>query len=211
MPNYTPELEESVLHDYVHTDKPIRQIAADHGIDERDVTRIRHAHGVPARGARVRALPAAMRPLLEATRQLKAAAPPDDRPLAACPAAAVTATQGAPPFSDASVIERIERLIERELAAEESTRAALGSLARSPTEAERCARIVASMTRSLHQLMRLRVGLAPEQTPQDDDDMPEDIDDFRNELARRIHAFVDARTGAGVHASASETDGTESA
>ena len=55
MPSYAPELVASVLHDYVHTDKPTAQIAAEHDINERDVTRIRHAAGVPTRGARVRA------------------------------------------------------------------------------------------------------------------------------------------------------------
>jgi len=187
MPNYTPELVESVLHQYLHTDTPVGQIAAEHGVSERDLTRMRQANGVPARGARVRALPPAMRRLLETTRELKAAAPPHDEPPA--PSAAVSATAGAP-FSDASVIERIERLIERELAAEEATRAALGSLARTPTEAERCARTVASMTRSLHTLMRLRAGLAPEQGSSNDHGIPADIDEFRRELARRIEAFV---------------------
>jgi len=156
MPNYTPELVESVLHQYLHTDTPVGQIAAEHGVSERDLTRMRQANGVPARGARVRALPPAMRRLLETTRELK----------------------------------RIERLIERELAAEEATRAALGSLARTPTEAERCARTVASMSRSLHTLMRLRAGLAPEQGSSNDHGIPADIDEFRRELARRIEAFV---------------------
>src|SRR4029077_17287564 len=35
----------------------------------------------------------------------------------------------------------------------------------------------------------------PETELKDDDDMPADIDEFRNELARRINAFVDSRTG----------------
>ena len=76
MPNYSPELVASVLHEYVHTDKPIGQIARDHQINERDVTRIRHAAGCPPRGARVRALPPEMRELHEAATRLKAEAPP---------------------------------------------------------------------------------------------------------------------------------------
>jgi hypothetical protein len=72
MPNYTPELEASVVHDYVHTDKSTRQIAADHRINERDVTRIRHAHGIPTRRSRARELPPEMHEAREITRRLKA-------------------------------------------------------------------------------------------------------------------------------------------
>src|SRR3954470_3323289 len=80
MPKYAPELVASVVHDYVHTDKSTRQIAADHEINERDVTRIRHAAGIPTRGARVRALPPAMREASEISKRLKAAAPYGCRP-----------------------------------------------------------------------------------------------------------------------------------
>ncbi len=57
MPHYSPELVASVLHDHEYTDKPLRQIAAEHGVSERDITRMRHAAGVASRRARVRALP----------------------------------------------------------------------------------------------------------------------------------------------------------
>ena len=78
-----------------------------------------------------------------------------------------------------ALIARVQRLVEQELSAEEATRTALGSLARTPTEAERCARTVASMTRTLHVLVRLRAGLAPEQGSNNVDDYPADIDEFR--------------------------------
>jgi hypothetical protein len=256
MPNYSPKLAASVLHQYVHTDKPIAQIAADHEINERDVTRIRHAAGCPSRGRRVRAIPPAMQLLLETTEQLKAAAPagedasygcrPGDAPKARSRASStrygaepgthnhdpviwnaglsqldqavavdsglapepvigpaqagrtrwarpgMTET-GGPPFSDASAIARIERLIEQELAAQEATRASLGSLARAPTEAERCARTLSTLTQTLQTLMRLRAGNAPEQGTDDDADLPADADECRNELARRIEAFLESR------------------
>ncbi len=191
MPRYAPELTESVIHQYVYTDKPVGLIARDHAIGERDVTRIRHAAGVPPRGARVRALPPAMRLLQDATRRLKAAAPPPDAeqpaPSAAPPPPPTTTAQ---PFSDASAIARLERLIEQELAAHEATRAELGALARAPTDAERCARILSILTQTLQRLMHLRAGVAPEQGSYDDDDIPADIDEFRRDLARRIEAFV---------------------
>ncbi len=102
---------------------------------------------------------------------------------------------GAAPLSPASAIERIERLVEKELAIEETARAALGPLPRPPADAERAARTLSTLTQTLHALTRLRGGLSPETESNDDDDMPRDIDEFRNELARRIIAFVESRRG----------------
>jgi hypothetical protein len=217
MPDYSPELSASVLHQYVHTDKPIAQIAADHRINARDVTRIRHAAGCPPRGARVRVLPPAMRELHRAATRLQAEAADVGRNTRgeAEHIAPREAERIAPNDADGAMrcaycalrpenecglpalIARVQRLVERELAAEEATRAALGSLARTPTEAERCARTVASMTRTLQVLLRLRAGLSSEQGSSNVDDYPADIDAFRDEFARRIRAFVASRTDAG--------------
>ena len=108
----------------------------------------------------------------------------------------------------ATAIERIERLLERELEAEEAARKALGVLPRPPADAERCARTLATLTQTLHALARLRGGLAPDNGLADDD-MPRDIDEFRRELARRIRVFVQnriaGRVGGGVAAGADST------
>jgi hypothetical protein len=93
-----------------------------------------------------------------------------------------------------ATIERIERLVQRELEAEETVRARLGPLPRPAPDAERCARTLATLTQTLHALARLRSGLLPE-AGLSDDDMPRDIDEFRRELARRIRVFVESRTG----------------
>ena len=222
MPNYTPELVASVLHDYVHTDKPTAQIAAEHHINERDVTRIRHIAGVPTRRARVRALPPPMRELHEAAIRLKAATPPGaevgrntrgeaehiaPQDAAGAMRSAYCALQ--PEGGLAALIARVQRLVEQELAAEEATRAELGMLARTPAESERCARTVASMTRTLHVLLRMRASAAPEQAPFNHD-LPEDADEIRNELARRIEAFLASRPvdgGAGGAAGATSVAG----
>ena len=104
-----------------------------------------------------------------------------------------------------SPIERIERLVERELEAEETARKALGALPRPPGDAERCARTLATLTQTLHALARLRSGVSPDNGLADDD-MPRDIDEFRRELARRIRVFVQnriaGRVGGGVAAGA---------
>jgi hypothetical protein len=61
-----------------------------------------------------------------------------------------------------------------------------------PREMEQTARALASLTRTLRELNGL---LSQRQAAAADDDMPEDIDAFRFELARRIDAFVASRTG----------------
>src|SRR5436305_9510663 len=78
MPRYTPELCDSVIDQYLHTDIPVGTIARNHAMNERDVTRIRHDAGIPPRRTRVRGLPAAMAGLAEARARLRAqsAAPP---------------------------------------------------------------------------------------------------------------------------------------
>jgi hypothetical protein len=77
-------------------------------------------------------------------------------------------------------------------------------------ETEMAARALGSLTRTLRDLEEL-LGQHPMKVP-DDDPPPEDIDEFRNELARRIRAFVASRTeqvgdvGAGQHNPANVND-----
>ena len=195
MPRYAPKLTESVIDQYLHTDKPVELIAREHAIDERDVTRIRHAAGIPPRRTRVRSLPPAMAGLAEARALLRASAADAGRAEPSEPVIPPPLQGGVPPAAPApaAAIDRIERLIEQELAAEEAGRAQLGLLPRAPGDAERCARTLAILTKTLHALGRLHGG-ATEQGLHHDDDIPADIDEFRRDLARRIDAFVAAET-----------------
>ena len=90
-----------------------------------------------------------------------------------------------------NTILRLRRAVLEDLRAVEAMRA---KLKRNPVDAERTARTLSSLTETLQKLQRLQCTL-PETELKDDDDMPADIDEFRNELARRIKAFVDSRTG----------------
>ena len=213
----------SVIDQYQNTDTPVGQIARNHDIDERDVTRIRHAAGIPPRRTRVRELPPAMAALVETRALLRASGDdvgrnkqgeaeriaPDDAGGAMRHSASKTrvnaleaycalrADAGPPlPSSDASAIDRIERLVAQELAAEEASRAQLGLLPRSSGDAERCARTLAILTRTLQALARLRGG-ATEHGSRHDNDIPADIDEFRHALARRIEAFLESREAHG--------------
>lgn len=100
--------------------------------------------------------------------------------------------QTAPDAPLADTIDRLQRAVLEELATVEAMRAQLSKLPRRPPDAERTARTLSTLTDALQKLQRLRCGV-PFSEP-DDDDMPEDIDEFRFELARRIEAFVASRT-----------------
>ena len=94
-----------------HTDKTIVRIAVDRGISERTINRWRDRDGWARRSDRVRDVPPATRLLEETTALL----------VARSAAAAADATAGekdaAPVPAAPSAIERIERLVEKELAA----------------------------------------------------------------------------------------------
>jgi len=200
MANYPRALVAAVRRKYLYTDETLEQIAASFRINARDISRMREQENWPSRYARIRRLPR----LAQETQALEesvgraklvpaagtsvpaaiAQAEPDDDRAGTAPAV---------PLPALPTIERIERLVEQELAAEERARTELGASPRRRADAARCARTLATLTQTLQALARLRGGPAPN-AGSDDDDMPADIDDFRNELARRIDAFVASRT-----------------
>ncbi len=78
-----------------------------------------------------------------------------------------------------------------------------------PTERERDARVLAALVRTLRDLNAFDEATKAAGAVMDsneNDDMPTDIDEFRNELARRIHAFVDGRIGPRLPADAEPQD-----
>jgi hypothetical protein len=188
VPNHSPELVASIGHDYQHDpNKSVPRIALDHGVSLRTVYNLIERERWPLRRDRRRDqrrdLPPPMRLLREATALLAARTP-----------AAAEGEQREPPAApdQAAAIERVARLVEREIVAEEAVRAQLGALPRPPADAERCARTLATLTQTLQALWRLRGNLSSDTGAEtDDDDMPTDIDEFRRELARRIETFLE--------------------
>ncbi len=90
-----------------------------------------------------------------------------------------------------ALAERIQTVIEREMGVVEHS---VGLLKPSDqVEAERVMRTLALISRTVVDVDTL--NQPPEATPLDDSDadaIPRDIDAFRDEIARRIHAFIDA-------------------
>lgn len=124
---------------------------------------------------------------------LRAAVP--SGPLAAEPALPPPSPDA--PQDRATVAARIQDLVARELTSVERVLAV--TWPSDAGEAERSARTLASIARTLREIALIhRAGETTAPDVIDDDPIPRDIDEFRRELARRIHAFVDGRTGAGV-------------
>jgi hypothetical protein len=201
-PELTSEAWTQIRHDYEHTERPVEDICAEHGISSgtlRDRVRrwgwTRRRPPIPLDGPP----PAPALPLDTVAPPIEPAAPC----VGAMPQAAAGDGAGAPREPDGStIVPRLQSAVARVLPAIESIVAKVGAEPTQPREMERAARALAALTRTLRELNGLlsqHQAVAAEVAADDaadDDDMPEDIDAFRLDLARRIDAFVASRTGA---------------
>ena len=109
-------------------------------------------------------------------------------------AQAVTAAEPVSPQQRMALALRMQSVVEREMEAVERILEKVTPC--NQIEAEHGARTLASISRTLREIHAL--NQPDEVTPPhetDDDPVPRDIDEFRNELARRIHALIDADGG----------------
>lgn len=180
-----PELIAEGRRLYEQTQTPLRDIAAVMGIGQRTLeNRIREFNW----------------------RRRRVATRPIELPHAAGGAAVAAMTDGDTPQTDvkpvspqrrAAIAERIQTIVEREMAAVERVLAVIGPA--DQAEAEGSARALASIARTLREVAALNV---PEEEVKDADDadagseIPRDMDEFRRELARRLHAIIEAQSAA---------------
>jgi hypothetical protein len=94
-----------------------------------------------------------------------------------------------PPATGRALIERVSRAIERELSQIETIVGGHHVATRRRTEAERRARTLASLARTLREVMALRAG-DRKAICEDDDPVPRDLTALRLELARRLDRLV---------------------
>jgi len=94
-----------------------------------------------------------------------------------------------------NIAERLTRSIEGHFDVIDRTLAVLTPA--NAAEAERISRTLAVISHTMQELNATAnsAGLTPTDET-DDDSVPRDLDAFRNELARRIHALIDAGSGA---------------
>ena len=213
MPEPTPEAWAQIRQAYEHTDKPLAHICAEHDIsiptlryrmkvwqwrrrkplipregpppvDVFSPPPVRAANG--GEGARVGGYcePETLPPTPPAFADASAGDPPHRF-------AGGGLKQDVPNDAPATIVPRLQSAVARVLPAIEAIIARLAAGA-SPREMEQAGRTLSSLTRTLRELNALlaqhNAGAAA------DDDMPEDMDAFRLELARRIDAFVASRT-----------------
>lgn len=88
-----------------------------------------------------------------------------------------------------TTIERVRCAVDREIAAVEAALQRLGSLTRRVPESERAARTLASLVKTLTELKRLETASDEGEA----DDGPADMDEFRRDLARRLHGLCESR------------------
>jgi len=117
------------------------------------------------------------------------------RKTAAAPASRETAAPASPPSTaqkrKGAVLARVQRAIEQELARIETIiagDAADEGMSARRMEAERTARTLATLARTLKEIARLRE--AKRKVKAKHDNKPRDLDQFRRELARRLDALV---------------------
>ncbi len=100
-----------------------------------------------------------------------------------------------PGEGDESIVPRLQSAVARVLPAIEATIARLAAGAHHPREMEQAGRTLSSLTRTLRELNGLLAEHNARPTRQCDccDDMPEDMDAFREQLAVRIENFLASR------------------
>ncbi|MDQ2084323.1 hypothetical protein RA307_29400 [Xanthobacteraceae bacterium Astr-EGSB] len=212
---YSAEFLADIRRRYEDTDEPVGEIAADMGMRPSSLLRKAKKLGWALRKDRPpRELPAARRTQLEAEAAIaaevaarqaashEAAQHEAVEPAVAAEEAAGEAANDEPgPPAVIPLVERLEQVIERELHTVEIMRSTLGPEPQSAAEAERTARTLATLTATLFKIRRLRAGEALPQMRTagpgaDAVDLPADLDQFRDAVARRIEIFVHSRTGA---------------
>jgi len=201
----TPETWTQIRYEYEQTDKPVDDICLDHGVSPSTLRErmrrwrwTRRRQPISAEGPPPSPPLEHATPVVSVTAPIRAPAPSvwveaQDEPAPDSPAPHAAPPEEPPP-GQSEIVPRLQGAVARVLPAIEATVARLAAGPMPPREMERAARTLTSLTRTLRELNTL-LSQHQGRAARDCDDMPEDIDAFRIELARKIDAFVASRTG----------------
>jgi hypothetical protein len=205
-PELTPETWTQIRYEYEQTEKPVDDICLDHGVSPSTLRErmrrwrwTRRRQPIPAEGPPPSPPIEHAAPVASVTAPIRAPAPSvwvdaHDEPAPDSPAPHTAPFEATPP-GQSEIVPRLQGAVARVLPAIEATVARLAAGPMPPREMERAARTLTSLTRTLRELNELLSQHQARPACDCDDDMPEDIDAFRIELARKIDAFVASRTG----------------
>jgi transposase-like protein len=203
-PELTPEEWIQIRYEYEHTDKPVDDICLDHGVSPTTLRErmrrwrwTRRRQPISAEGPPPMPWVEPAAPLVPAVAPMRAPAPsvwiePPSEPAPNAPAPHAT-PRDEPPPGPSEIVPRLQGAVARVLPAIEATVARLASGPMPPREMERAARTLTSLTRTLRELNELLTQHRARAA--DDDKGPENMDDFRAELIRKINAIVARRPG----------------
>ncbi len=221
-PDLTIETWAQIRYDYEHTDRPVADICAEHGFSSGTLRdRVRRWNWTPRREPIPREGPPAVARIEQPPQtvaNIETVTPtPDPSPQEPAPgraqarpgwggapaefAAPIVPDHAANAEADAAgIVPRLQSAVARVLPAIEATLQRLAAGPMRPREMEQTARALGALMRTLRELN----ALLAQQTLRavHDDPVPEDVDEFRFELARRIHAFIEAREAQKVEAEA---------
>jgi transposase-like protein len=198
MPTLTHSAWAQIRADYEHTERPIEDICADHGVSSgtlRDRVRrwrwTRRRQPIPLDGPPplplppvALALPRAVLPVETDTATLPAA----DHDMTPAPLDVAAAPPVPLDVSPALIAQRLQGAVARVLPAIETTLGRIAGGATHPRELENAARALGALTRTLRELNAL---LGQHAVPGDRE--YENLDDFRARLAAKIDAIVAER------------------
>jgi transposase-like protein len=200
-PELSPDTWAQIRYDYEHSERPIADICAEHGISDgtlRDRVRrwnwTRRRGPIPREGppaaVRIEASPPAVASFETSIPAPSAQGGGEQSELAAH----VASEHGAAAVESdaASIAPRLQTAVARVLPAIEATIAKLAAGPLRPREMEQTTRALGALTRTLHELNALLSQHAP-RSAIDDDAIPENLDEFRDRLAQKIEAFLASR------------------
>jgi len=214
--DFTPELLADGRHRYEHTDETITSIAFDFGVHKSTLTRLATREGWVRYVRPPRDLPQAkkIRISVEALAQGQGAGTKPQTSLEEIPTrlASTESRLGDLPFSKggeereaaaeeeqlpspAELVRHLYREAFEQFRALRAMREQFAYQTQSQRDIDKITRSLATLTDTLRKLLPMQSANSQSETAYDD--MPLDIDEFRNELARRIRAFVASRSGRG--------------